>query len=178
MIYTAFNGRLTRNPEQGQTQRGTQYVTVNVATDSSRRDQNGEYLTTFVRVTVWGQRGDFVLQHFVKGDPIFVAGELVLTTYQTREGEQRSSLELTADNVGFVPQAPKNRAPQAPQQTPQMINRQAQRPQQNAPQAPQGQNINYPQAPQQNNQPQGQPNNAGTQYDQQSLDNLEQNLPF
>lgn len=174
MIYTAFNGRLTRNPEQGQTQRGTQYVTVNVATDSSRRDQNGEYLTTFVRVTVWGQRGDFVLQHFVKGDPIFVAGELVLTTYQTREGEQRSSLELTADNVGFVPQAPKNRAPQAPQ----MINRQAQRPQQNAPQAPQGQNMNYQQAPQQNNQPQGQPNNAGTQYDQQSLDNLEQNLPF
>lgn len=174
MIYTAFNGRLTRNPEQGQTQRGTQYVTVNVATDSSRRDQNGEYLTTFVRVTVWGQRGDFVLQHFVKGDPIFVAGELVLTTYQTREGEQRSSLELTADNVGFVPQAPKNRAPQAPQ----MINRQAQRPQQNAPQASQGQNMNYQQAPQQNNQPQGQPNNAGTQYDQQSLDNLEQNLPF
>lgn len=138
MIYTGFDGRLTRNPEQGQTQNGTQYVTLSVATDSSRRDQNGDYLTTFVRVTVWGQRGDFVLNHFMKGDPIFVAGELVLNSYQNQQGEQRQSLELTANNVSFVPQTPKNRAPQ-----------------QNNQQAPQGQANNYaPQAPQGNFAPQ------------------------
>lgn len=147
MIYAAFNGRLTRNPEQGQTQRGSQYVAFNLATDSTRQDQQGNHLTTFVRVTVWGRRSEFVLNHFMKGDPIYVAGELVMTSYQNREGQERQSLEMTADNISFVPQVPnRNQRPQqAPQggQNTQQGNYQQQP--QNGQQGYQGQNNNYSQ---------------------------------
>lgn len=179
MIYTGFDGRLTRNPEQGQTQNGTQYVTFNVASDSSRRDQQGNYMTTFVRVTVWGQRGGFVLDHFVKGDPIFVAGELVLNQYQGQNGEQRYSLEMSANNVSFVPQVPKRN--QEPQQQPQQgqqggyqqqpNNYQSQR--QNAPQGYQGQNQGYSQQPQGNQQ-----NGQSYPQGQQQLNNQQGNQGY
>ena len=199
MIYTGFDGRLTRNPEQGQTQQGTQYVTLTVATDSSRRNAQGNYSTTFVRVTVWGNRGNFVLDHFMKGDPIFVAGELTMNSYQNRDGQERQSLEMTASNVSFVPQIPeRNRAPRpqnnqsmqngtqkAPQDNyNQPMNNQPQQ-QQTAPQAPQNQNNGYQQSASQNQsngyqQPSnnGQGNQQGQQYSQQNFDNLEDQMPF
>lgn len=199
MIFTGFDGRLTRNPEQGQTQQGTQYVTLTVATDSSRRNAQGNYATTFVRVTVWGNRGSFVLDHFMKGDPIFVAGELTMNSYQNHDGQERQSLEMTASNVSFVPQIPeRNRTPrpqnnqgmqngsqQAPQRNyNQPMDNQSQQ-QQNAPQGPQNQNNGYQQsAPQNQNggyqQPanNGQSNQQGQPYNQQNLDNLEDQMPF
>lgn len=199
MIYTGFDGRLTRNPEQGQTQQGTQYVTLTVATDSSRRNAQGNYATTFVRVTVWGNRGNFVLDHFMKGDPIFVAGELTMNSYQNRDGQERQSLEMTASNVSFVPQIPeRNRTPR-PQNNQSMQNGAQQasqgnynqpmnnRPQQQqtAPQAPQNQNNGYQQSASQNQsngyQQQsnnGQGNQQGQQYSQQNFDNLEDQMPF
>lgn len=199
MIFTGFDGRLTRNPEQGQTQQGTQYVTLTVATDSSRRNAQGNYATTFVRVTVWGNRGNFVLDHFMKGDPIFVAGELTMNSYQNHDGQERQSLEMTASNVSFVPQIPeRNRTPrpqnnqgmqngsqQAPQRNyNQPMDNQSQQ-QQNAPQSPQNQNNGYQQpAPQNQNsgyqQPvnNGQGNQQSQPYNQQNLDNLEDQMPF
>lgn len=199
MIFTGFDGRLTRNPEQGQTQQGTQYVTLTVATDSSRRNAQGNYSTTFVRVTVWGNRGNFVLDHFMKGDPIFVAGELTMNSYQNRDGQERQSLEMTASNVSFVPQIPeRNRAPR-PQNNQSMqngaqqasqgnynqpMNNQPQQ-QQTAPQGPQNPNNGYQQSASQNQsngyqQPSnnGQGNQQGQQYSQQNFDNLEDQMPF
>lgn len=195
MIFTGFDGRLTRNPEQGQTQQGTQYVTLTIATDSSRRNAQGNYATTFVRVTVWGNRGSFVLDHFMKGDPIFVAGELTMNSYQNRDGQERQSLEMTASNIGFVPQIPErnrqnNQGMQnGSQQTPQgnynlPMNNQPQQ-QQTAPQDPQNQNNGYQQsAPQKQNNGYQQPanntqgNQQGQQYSQQNFDNLEDQMPF
>lgn len=199
MIYTGFDGRLTRNPEQGQTQQGTQYVTLTVATDSSRRNAQGNYATTFVRVTVWGNHGNFVLDHFMKGDPIFVAGELTMNSYQNRDGQERQSLEMTASNVSFVPQIPeRNRTPR-PQNNQSMQNGTQQAPQDNynqpmsnqpqqqqtAPQGPQNPNNGYQQSASQNQsngyqQPSnnGQGNQQGQQYSQQNFDNLEDQMPF
>ena len=108
MISAAIIGRLTRDPEQRQ---AGQSIVVNftVASDGSRQDQDA----TFVRVAVWGKRGDFVTKYFHRGDPIFVSGELATSTYTTRGGEDRMQVELNASTVSFVPRPPKSGNDQA-----------------------------------------------------------------
>lgn len=175
-INASFVGRLTRNPEQRQLQSGTQVVSFTVAVDSTRKGQDGNYLTTFVRVTVWGNRGNFVLEHFVQGDPISVAGELIMREYQDRNGNNRQSLEMTADRVELVPQTPHNRQPNQGQPM---------APQNNAPQAPQGNPQQYmgnlPQggqnfSQQHQNQNNGYQNNVPNNGQEIDLD--PNNLPF
>lgn len=103
MISAAIIGRLTRDPEQRQAGQST-VVNFTVASDGSRQDQDA----TFIRVAVWGKRGDFVTKYFHRGDPIFVSGELATSTYTTRDGEDRMQVELNASTVSFVPRPPKN----------------------------------------------------------------------
>lgn len=105
-ISASFAGRLTADPQQSQVNNNT-VVNFNVAVDSTQR-QNNEYLTTFVRVGVWGRRGDFVMQHFHKGDPIYLAGELVERHYQNQQGEDRQQLTMVADRAEFVPRPSQN----------------------------------------------------------------------
>lgn len=164
-INASIVGRLTRNPEFRQLQSGNQVVSFTVAVDSTRKDKEGNYMTSFVRVTVWGNRGNFVMDKFMQGDPISVSGEMLLNEYQDRNGNNRASLEMTADRIEFVPQMPRNRQPQtnnqrpqgnyqnSPQQAPQSNQRQysgnQQQVSQNGSQHPQNQNNGYQKANQQ-----------------------------
>lgn len=108
MISATLLGRLTADPQARQAGR-SRVVNFNVACDSTRKDRNGNSIATFVRVAVWGHQGDFVERYFHKGDPIFVTGELFTEEYVDRNGAHRTALTLTAQNVTFVPQAPKAR---------------------------------------------------------------------
>ena len=108
MISATLLGRLTADPQARQAGR-SKVVNFNVACDSTRKDRNGNSTATFVRVAVWGNQGDFVERYFHKGDPIFVTGELFSEEYTDRNGSHRTAFTLTAQNVSFVPQAPKFR---------------------------------------------------------------------
>lgn len=108
MINATLLGRLTADPQPRQAGRST-VVNFNMACDSTRKDRNGNLIATFVRVAVWGHQGDFVERYFHKGDPVFVTGELFSEDYTDRNGTRRTALTLTAQNVSFVPQAPKAR---------------------------------------------------------------------
>lgn len=174
-ISASMVGRLTADPQQSQVN-NSNVVNFNVAVDSTRKQGDG-YLTTFVRVSVWGRRGDFVMQHFHKGDPISISGEIYEVNYQTKQGEERQQLTLNADRAEFVPRPSQNRNNQSmPQGQP------------NQP-MPQGQpnpqaNYNNYQAPQANyqgspNQYQQAPQNG--QFNQQANDYTQMDpndLPF
>lgn len=181
-INASIVGRLTRNPEQRQTQNGTQVVSFNVAVDSTRKDPNGNRLTSFVRITVWGNRGNFILDHFMQGDPVSASGELLMHEYQDRNGNNRASLEMTADRVEFVPQIPRNRQPQTPNQqgTPQQNtqNNQRQAPQQRQQQYQGNQPQNNQNGSQQSQMPNNEYQNNGQQYNEAPVDIPDDQLPF
>lgn len=177
MATITFNGRLTADPEQRQTGQSN-VANFTVASDTSRKDQQGNYLTNFFRVAVWGRRGEFVMQYFHKGDPIAISGELISRQYQDRNGQERTSLEVNAASVEFVPQNKRQQAPQGQYQQPQQQQYQ-QAPQQNYQQAPQQQyqqqpaqqqyQQQVPQTPQQApQQPQSQPMNNQPQQGQRA----------
>ena len=102
MISATIVGRLTRDPEQQQA--GQYNVThFTVASDSTRKNRDGDYDTTFVRCTVFGRQGDVITQQFQKGQPIIVSGELSTNEWQDQQGNQRQSFEMSVQNFSFVP---------------------------------------------------------------------------
>lgn len=103
MISATIIGRLTRDPEQQQA--GQYNVThFTVASSSTRKNRDGEYDTTFVRCTVFGRQGDVIAQRFQRGQPIIVSGELSTSTWQDKQGQERTSTELNVQNFSFAPQ--------------------------------------------------------------------------
>ena len=101
MISATIIGRLTRDPEQQQV--GQYNVThFTVASNSTRKNRDGEYDNTFVRCTVFGRQGDVIAQRFQKGQPIIVSGELSTSTWKDKQGQDRTSVEMSVQNFSFT----------------------------------------------------------------------------
>ena len=101
MISATIIGRLTRDPEQQQV--GKYNVTrFTVASNSTRKNRDGEYDNTFVRCTVFGRQGDVIAQRFQKGQPIIVSGELSTSTWKDKQGQDRTSVEMSVQNFSFT----------------------------------------------------------------------------
>lgn len=101
MISATIIGRLTRDPEQQQV--GQYNVTrFTVASNSTRKNREGEYDNTFVRCTVFGRQGDVIAQRFRKGQPIIVSGELSTSTWKDKQGQDRTSVEMSVQNFSFT----------------------------------------------------------------------------
>lgn len=101
MISATIIGRLTRDPEQQQV--GQYNVThFTIASNSTRKNREGEYDNTFVRCTVFGRQGDVIAQRFQKGQPIIVSGELSTSTWKDKQGQDRTSVEMSVQNFSFT----------------------------------------------------------------------------
>ena len=95
-------GRLTRDPELRTTQAGVSVVSFTVACDRDFGGRDGgERQTDFIDCVAWRSTGEFVSKYFHKGSMIVVSGRLQSRKWQDREGNNRTSWEINADNVSF-----------------------------------------------------------------------------
>ncbi len=95
-------GRLTRDPELRTTQSGVSVTSFTVAVDRDFGGRDGgERQTDFIDCVAWRQTGEFVSKYFHKGSMIVVSGRLQSRKWQDREGNNRTSWEIVADNVYF-----------------------------------------------------------------------------
>ena len=95
-------GRLTRDPEMRTTQSGVSVVSFTVACDRDFGGRDGgERQTDFIDCVAWRSTGEFVSKYFHKGSMIVVSGRLQSRKWQDREGNNRTSWEINADNVYF-----------------------------------------------------------------------------
>ena len=95
-------GRLTREPELLTTQSGVSVTSFTVAVDRDFGGRDGgERQTDFIDCVAWRSTGEFVSRYFHKGSMIVVSGRLQSRKWQDREGNNRTSWEVTADNVYF-----------------------------------------------------------------------------
>ncbi len=102
-------GNLGRDPETRYTPNGRMNVQLNVAVSSRFRDQSGQQQerTNWFRVTAWGQQAenlDRMAQQgwLVKGRSVFVSGRFEAREYTGNDGQQRTSLDITANEVQLV----------------------------------------------------------------------------
>ena len=93
-------GRLTRDPEMRRTGSGVAVTSFTIACD---RDfgQNGEKETDFIDITAWRNTAEFVSKYFTKGRMAVVSGRLQIRKWKDKDGNDRRSAEVVADNVYF-----------------------------------------------------------------------------
>ena len=102
-------GNLTRDPELRYIPSGTAVTTFTVAANRAYTLASGEKReeTCFVRVVVWARRAELCGEYLSKGSPVFVEGRLQSRSWETPDGQKRSTIEVVANNVQFLSKAPK-----------------------------------------------------------------------
>jgi single-strand DNA-binding protein len=101
MLNTAIiMGRLTADPELRTTQSGISVTSFTVAVDRAYKSGD-ERQTDFINVVAWRGTADFVSRYFSKGQMIAVQGSIQTRSYEDKNGNKRTAVEIVADNVSF-----------------------------------------------------------------------------
>jgi len=94
-------GNATRDPELRYTTGGRGVATFGLAVNR-RWQANGEWQeqTSFFDITAWGTLGENVAECVNKGTRLVVVGRLEQRSWDTKEGEKRTKVEVVADEIG------------------------------------------------------------------------------
>ncbi|WP_394940455.1 single-stranded DNA-binding protein [Psychromicrobium sp. YIM B11713] len=97
-------GNLTNDPELRFTPSGSAVANFTIASTPRTFDRNsnewkdGE--TLFLRASVWREAAENVAESLTKGTRVIVTGRLKSRSYETKEGEKRTVIELEVDEIG------------------------------------------------------------------------------
>jgi single-strand DNA-binding protein len=97
-------GNLTDDPELRFTPSGAAVASFTVASTPRSFDKNtnewkdGDAL--FLRCSIWRQAAENVAESLTKGMRVVVQGRLKQRSYETREGEKRTVVELDVEEIG------------------------------------------------------------------------------
>ena len=102
--YVTVVGNLASGVMRRRTLDGTELASFRMASNVRRFDRDtGTWQTagtSFYTVTAWRQLGLNAAASFVKGDPIVVHGRLTSREYTTKDGVQRTDVEIDANALG------------------------------------------------------------------------------
>jgi len=97
-------GNLTNDPELRFTPSGAAVANFTVASTPRAFDrQSNEWKdgeTLFMRCSVWREAAENVAESLQRGMRVLVSGRLKSRSYETKEGEKRTVVELEVDEVG------------------------------------------------------------------------------
>ncbi len=97
-------GNLTSDPELRFTPSGSAVANFTLAsTPRSFDKQSNEWKdgeTLFLRASVWREAAENVAESLTKGMRVIVEGRLKSRSYETKEGEKRTVIELEVDEIG------------------------------------------------------------------------------
>ena len=99
-----ITGNLTSDPELRYTQEGQAVANFTIAhTDrifdrATNEWKDGE--ATFLRASVWRDVAENVAGSLTKGARVIATGKLKQRSYETKEGEKRTSIELEVEEIG------------------------------------------------------------------------------
>ncbi|ANJ28573.1 single-stranded DNA-binding protein [Agromyces aureus] len=97
-------GNLTADPELRYTQGGLAVANFTIASTPRTFDRqanewkDGEAL--FLRASCWREFAEHVAGSLTKGSRVIATGRLKQRSYETKEGEKRTSMELEIDEIG------------------------------------------------------------------------------
>nr|DAP46651.1 MAG TPA: Single strand binding protein [Bacteriophage sp.] len=97
----AIIGRMVKDPELKTTNSGKSVCSFRIANDSGYKDASGQSQTNWLNVTAWGKTAEFVCKYFPKGALIAIDGRLQTRQYQDKNGNNRTAVEIVAQNVSF-----------------------------------------------------------------------------
>ena len=97
-------GNLTADPELRFTPSGAAVANFTIASTPRTFDrQKNEFVdgdTLFMRCSIWREAAENVAESLAKGMRVVVHGNLVQRSYETRDGEKRTVVELAVEDIG------------------------------------------------------------------------------
>lgn len=97
-------GNLTADPELRYTQNGLPVANFTIASTPREFDRqsnewkDGEAL--FLRASIWREYAEHVAATLTKGTRVIAQGKLKQRSYETKEGEKRTAIELEVEEIG------------------------------------------------------------------------------
>ena len=102
--YVTLVGFVAQDPSIRTTPTGKLLTKVRVGTTPRYRDgATGQWRdaeTSYYNVSCWSRLADHVRASLHKGDPVIVKGRFRTNTFEDKNGQLRTSIEITADTVG------------------------------------------------------------------------------
>lgn len=95
-------GRLVADPELKTTNSGISVCSFRIAVDRNYVKAGEQRQADFFDIVAWRSFAEFVCRNFGKGSLIAVDGQLQSRQYQTKDGQNRTAIEVVADNVSFT----------------------------------------------------------------------------
>lgn len=97
-------GNLTADPELRFTPAGAAVANFTVASTPRTFDkQKNEWVdgeALFLRCNIWREAAENVAESLTRGSRVIVSGRLKQRSFETREGEKRTVVELEVDEIG------------------------------------------------------------------------------
>lgn len=96
--HVVVSGNLTRDPELRQTASGMAILTLGIAVNDSRKNNNGQWedVPNYFTVKVFGKRAESLESKLAKGSKVYVDGRLSWSQWESN-GEKRSKVEIIAN---------------------------------------------------------------------------------
>ena len=93
-------GNLTRDPELSTV--GASGASVCKFGIAVNRRVGGNQETDFYNITAWRMLGENCAKFIKKGSKVAISGDIQIRNYEDKEGNKRTSVEVTADAVEFL----------------------------------------------------------------------------
>jgi single-strand DNA-binding protein len=83
------------------TNTGTEVVSITIACERDFKDKDGNKQTDFIDVIAFKNTANFLSRFFTKGRMAIVNGRLQTRTWEDKNGNKRTAVEIVAENVSF-----------------------------------------------------------------------------
>ncbi|MDZ7725853.1 MAG: single-stranded DNA-binding protein [candidate division KSB1 bacterium] len=97
-------GRLGQDPELKYTASGAAVLNLSIATNTSYKDRDGNYVdnTEWNRVVVWRKIAEAIANMAKKGSRVYVEGRLQTRSWDDQNGNKRYTTEVQADQIQML----------------------------------------------------------------------------
>lgn len=97
-------GRLTAKPELRYSQAGKAWTRMRMAVNDNYKTREGEVVerVTFVDVSAFEKQAETLSRFLDKGEPLLVEGRLNQDSWEDKEGNKRSKIDVTLQRFQFI----------------------------------------------------------------------------
>lgn len=103
-------GNLVFEPDFQVTASGISRCKLRIACNERKKSDNGTWAdgdTSYFDIVLWRGLAEAVAETFKKGQAILVVGKVRVSKYEDKNGVERTSVEITADDIAAVVKANK-----------------------------------------------------------------------
>lgn len=94
-------GRITQDPELKQTPGGQSVLSTSLVTNKTWKDQSGtqQEKAEFHNLVLWGKTAEIFDQYVIKGQRVYIEGELTTRSWEAQDGSKRYRTEIRVSTL-------------------------------------------------------------------------------